>query len=371
MRAIELGPASPLPMPWLTRTSARRSGVVASEYRNNEVASQRRPTCSGSFRPKRSAIRPNSRFAGAWTAENKPTMTPIVTRSAPTCCAYSAITGTSAFESIVPSIVAASRFSVRRAAIDGRTRATLKRMSPRDSPNAADLPRPPECLRRRDDSIARAHPPRRRFERARGHSRAAPRTRRRDRGAEDCAGRLCPGTGRDRAQDPQRFLQFHGPQASLRTGSATARRVPPAARDPRRRLGRDLDVPEPSGNPRRAPRPRDDGAGSCPDDRGQGTDRAPAEHPLEAAGEGSGGVRAAAQAEGDVARAAATVRRRGTAEHRRDARPQPPRALRIRPRRVLGLRGGLEEGTEDRGHQGGGDRAALERGLRGGPETLR
>jgi len=36
---------------------------------------------------------------------------------APTCCAYSAMTGTSAFESIVPSMVAASRFNVRRAAI--------------------------------------------------------------------------------------------------------------------------------------------------------------------------------------------------------------------------------------------------------------
>src|SRR3989442_7331083 len=294
MRAIELGPASRLPMPWLTRTSARRSGVVASEYRNNDVASQRRPTCSGSFRPTRSAIRPKRRFAGACTAENSPTMIPIGPRSAPTCCAYNAITGTSAFESIVPSIVAASRFRVRRAAMMGGTRATLKNMSRHDSPNAADLPGSPERLRRPEGSIFRANPTHRRFERARGHCGAPRRTRCGDRGAENRAGRLCPGTHRHRTQDLLRFLQLDGPETPLRAGPAAPRRLPAATRDPRRRPGRDLDIQEPAGDLGRAPRPRDDGAGSRARDGGQGTDRALVEHPLEAPGEGSGGIQPAA-----------------------------------------------------------------------------
>src|SRR5436309_3172213 len=293
-RAIELGPTSPLPIPWLTRTSARRSGVVASEYRNNDVASQRRPTCSGSFRPTRSAIRPKRRFAGACTAENSPTMIPIVTRSAPTCCAYNAITGTSAFESIVPSIVAASKFSVRRRAIIGGTRATLKNMSRHDSPNAADLPGSPERLRRREGSIFRANPTHRRFERARGHSGAPPRTRCGDRGAENRAGRLCPGTRRHRTQDPLRFLQLDGPETPLRAGPAAPRRLPAATRDPRRRPGRDLDIQEPAGDLGRPSRARDHGAGPRAHDRGQGTNCASSQHPLETAGEGSGGIRPAA-----------------------------------------------------------------------------
>src|SRR2546425_140207 len=371
IRAIELGPASPLPMPWLTRTSARRSGVVASEYRNNDVASQRRPTCSGSFGPWRSAIRPKKRFAGAWTAENNPTMIPIVTRSAPTCCAYSAMTGTNAFESMVPSIVAASRLSVRRRAIVGGTRATFKRISRHDSPNAADLWPSPERLRRRGDSMRRAHSTRRRFERARGHSRAPPGARRRDRDPQDRSRRLRPGTRWDRAKDPLRFLQLDGPQASLRTGPASPRRVPATARDPRRGPRGNLDVPKPAGDLGGAPCPRDDRAGSRPDDRGQGPDGAAAEHPLEASGQGGRGVRPAAQAEGDVARTAAAVRRRRTSEHRRDARPQPPRAVRIRPRRVLSNRRGPEEGAEDRGHQGRRDCAPIELALRRRSETLR
>src|SRR5438128_9005491 len=281
------------------------------------------------------------------------------------------MTGTSAFESIVPSIVATSRLSVRRRAIVGRTRATFKRMSTHDSPNAADLPRSPERLRRRGVSTRCAHSARRRFERARGHSRTPPGTRRRDRDPQDRAGRLCPRTGRDRTQDPLRFLQLDGPKASLRTGPATPRRVPAAARDPRRRPGRDLDVPEPSSDPGRPPRPRDDRTGSCPDDGGQGTDIAPLEHPLEAPGQGSRGLRFATQAESHVARTAAAVCRRRTSEHRRDPRPQPPRAIRIRPRRVLGNGRGPEEGAEDRGHQGRRDRAAIELALRGRSETLR
>src|SRR2546426_12435374 len=88
------------------------------------------------------------------------------------------------FESIVPSIVAASRFSVRRAAMIGGTRATLKKMSRHDSPNTADFPGAPERLRRRGGSIVRADSSRRGFERARGHPRAPPGTRCRDRGAE-------------------------------------------------------------------------------------------------------------------------------------------------------------------------------------------
>src|SRR2546422_9200467 len=85
--------------------------------------------------------------------------------------------GTSAFESIVPSIVAASKFSVRRRAIIGGTRATLKNMSRHDSPNAADFPGAPERLRRPEGSIFRANPTHRRFERARGHCGAPPRNR--------------------------------------------------------------------------------------------------------------------------------------------------------------------------------------------------
>src|SRR2546429_148730 len=187
------------------------------------------------------------------------------------------MTGTSAFESIVPSIVATSRLSVRSRAIVGGTRATFKRISRHDSPNAADLQPSPERLRRRRDSMSRAHS-----------------TRRRD----------------DRT------------------------------------------------------RPR-------PDDGGQGTDCAPLEHPLEAPGQGSRRLRSATQAEVDVARTAAAVCRRRTSEHRRDPRPQPPRAIPIRPRRVLGNGRGPEEGAEDRGHQGRRDRAAIELALRGRSETLR
>src|SRR5467141_1337723 len=253
--AIVLGPTNPLPTPWLIRTRAKRRGVVANAYRNRETESHKRPTWSGSFRPMRSAIRPKNRLAGAWTTEKSPTMIPVCSKSAPTCWAYSAMTGTRAFESIVPSIVAASRLSVHRRAIVGRTRATFKRISKHDSPNAAELRPSPERLRRRDDSIPRAHSARRRFERAGGHSRAAPRTRCRDRGPEDRAGRLRPGAGRDRTQDPLRFLQLDGPEAFVRTGPATSRRVPSATPDPRRRSRGDFDLQEPAGDLGRPSRP--------------------------------------------------------------------------------------------------------------------
>src|SRR2546425_5279623 len=266
--AMVLGPTNPLPSPWLIRTRARRRGVVANAYRNRETASHKRPTWSGSFRPMRSAIRPKNRLAGAWTTEKSPTIIPVCSKSAPTCCAYSAMTGTSAFESIVPSMVAASRLRVRRAAIMRGTRATLKKMSRHDSPNAADLRRSPERLRRREGSIIRADPSRGRFERARGHSRETPGTWRGDRGAEDRAGRLCPGTRWHRTQDPLRFLQLDGPEAPVRTGAAAHGRLPAAARNPRRRPGRDLDVQEPASDLGRPPRPRDDGAGPRAHDGG-------------------------------------------------------------------------------------------------------
>src|SRR2546426_2623916 len=285
--AMVLGPTNPLPSPWLIRTRARRSGVVANAYRNRETESHKRPTWSGSFRPMRSAIRPKNRLAGAWTTEKSPTMIPVCSKSAPTCWAYSAMTGTRAFESIVPSIVAASRLSVHRRAIVGGTRATFKRISRHDSPNAADLQPSPERLRRRGDSTGCAHSTRRRFERARGHARAPPGARRRDRDSQDRAGGLRPGTGRNRAKDPLRFLQLDGPQASVRTGPATSGCVPATARDPRRGPGGDLDVPEPSSDLRRPPRPRDDRTRPRPNDGGQGTDCAPLEHPLEAPGQGS------------------------------------------------------------------------------------
>src|SRR2546422_11720708 len=100
--------------------------------------------------------------------------------------------GTSAFESIVPSIVAASKFSVRRRAIIGGTRGTLKNMSRHDSPNAADFPGAPERLRRRGGSVFPAKPPHPRFERARGHFGGPPRKRRGARGGGGPARRLCP-----------------------------------------------------------------------------------------------------------------------------------------------------------------------------------
>src|SRR5205807_8097994 len=65
--------------------------------------------------PRRS--RGSHTFAGAWTNENRPTMTPVCTRSAPTDCAYRGMIGTSAFESIVPNIVAARTFAVIRRGI--------------------------------------------------------------------------------------------------------------------------------------------------------------------------------------------------------------------------------------------------------------
>src|SRR5438876_9779300 len=115
-------------MPWLIRTRARRRGVLAIEYRNSETASHSRPTWRGSFRPIRSAIRPKNTFAGAWTNENRPTMTPVCTRSAQTDCAYKAMIGTSAFESIVPNIVAARNFAVIRRDIGRGTLASDKRL---------------------------------------------------------------------------------------------------------------------------------------------------------------------------------------------------------------------------------------------------
>src|SRR5437867_2897694 len=231
-----------------------------------------------------------------------------------------------------------------------RTSGTLKKMSRHDSPNAADLPGSPERLRRPESSTECAHSSGRRFERARGHSRETPGTRRGDRGAKDRARRLCPRTRRDRAQDPLRFLQLDGPETPFRAGPAAPRRVPAAARDPRRRLGRNLDIQESASDLGRAPRPRDHGAGPRAHDRGQDTDRAPAQHPLETPREGSRGIWLAAQAERDVPRAAAAVRRRRPSKHRRDARARPARTVRIRPRRVLGDGRGTEEGAEDRGH---------------------
>src|SRR5438445_575081 len=131
--------------------------------------------------------------------------------------------GTSAFESIVPNIVAASRLAVARRAIGRGTRASLKRMLHRPSANAADSAHPPERLRRSGKSVDRAHSPHRRYERTARHSRPIAGARRVYRGPEDRAGRLRPGTRRDRKQDPHGLRQLARPQKN----SSTRRRSEP------------------------------------------------------------------------------------------------------------------------------------------------
>src|SRR3989442_8731175 len=106
------------------------------------AASHRRPRRIGRTRPHRSAIRPNSRFAGACTAEYSPTMIPIVTRSAPRDLAYSAMIGTIAFESIVPRRVAERSFTVPDRAIGLSKPARGKRVRARAQPNPDDLRTP-------------------------------------------------------------------------------------------------------------------------------------------------------------------------------------------------------------------------------------
>src|SRR3989304_1472630 len=76
------GPAGAPPSPWLARTRASWSGLAATAYRRRLTASQSSPRFSGSFRPTRSARRPIRRFAGAWTAEEIPTITPTWRRAA-------------------------------------------------------------------------------------------------------------------------------------------------------------------------------------------------------------------------------------------------------------------------------------------------
>src|SRR5213083_3644850 len=150
--------------------------------------------------------------------------------------------GTSAFESIVPNIVAARRLAVARRAIGRGTRASLKRMPHRPSANAADSVRPPERLRRSRESVDRAHSPHRRCERTGGHSRPIARARRVDRGPEDRAGRLRPGTRRDRTQDPHGLLQLARPQTPLRASPTAPRGVSATPAHPRRGSDRALDV---------------------------------------------------------------------------------------------------------------------------------
>src|SRR4030067_973944 len=75
------GPTGAPPSPWLARTRASWSGLAATAYRRRLTASQSSPRFSGSFRPTRSARRPIRRFAGAWTAEKIPTITPTWRRS--------------------------------------------------------------------------------------------------------------------------------------------------------------------------------------------------------------------------------------------------------------------------------------------------
>src|SRR3990170_8149963 len=128
IRDIVLGPTRPPPKPWLARTRASWSGLPASAYRNRLTPSQSSPIVSGRLRPHRSTTRPNRRFAGAWTAEYRPTMIPTWMRSAPREAAYRAMIGTSAFVSIVPSTVATRTFRVwDRSTAGGPGRGAIRR----------------------------------------------------------------------------------------------------------------------------------------------------------------------------------------------------------------------------------------------------
>src|SRR5947199_8812279 len=205
--------------------------------------------------------------------------------------------GTSAFESIVPNIVAARRLTVARRAIGRGTRASLKRMPHRPSANAADSVRPPERLRRSRESVDRAHLPHRRCERTGGHSRTIGRARRVDRGPEDRAWRLRPGTRRDRTQDPHGLLQLARPQTPLRASPTAPRGVSATPAHPRRGSDRALDVQASAVLLGRSPRDGAEGTRPHPDDAGQGTDGLRPEGPLKKPRQRRAEERAPTQAE--------------------------------------------------------------------------
>src|SRR5205807_4375292 len=272
--------------------------------------------------------------------------------------------GTSAFESIVPNIVAASRLAVARRAIGRGTRASLKRMLHRPSANAADSAHPPERLRRSGKSVDRAHSPHRRYERTARHSRSIAGARRVYRGPEDRAGRLRPGTRRDRTQDPHGLLQLARPQTPLRASPTAPRGVSATPAPPRRGSDGTLDVQASAVLLGRSPRHGAEGTRPHPDDGGQGTDGPSPEGPLEKPRQRSTRVRAPAQAEDVEPRATAAVPGRGAAEHRRDPRPKSPGALRHGASRLRRVRRGTRAHAKDRSREGRGDRAPRQRRVR-------
>src|SRR5437867_8261869 len=158
--------------------------------------------------------------------------------------------GTRAFESTVPSIVAASRFAVVRRAIRIRDKGGLRKgcvrivgLTPLNRPGHRN-PYVAPPLR-----SGCADPLRHRRKRAGRHPRAAAGTRGRHRDTQDRTRRLRPRTDWDRTEGAPRFLRVDGPQAPVRTGAAPPGGVPATAIDPRGRPRGDLDVQESAVDP--------------------------------------------------------------------------------------------------------------------------